>query len=132
MSGAAQTKAGARRKVVFIVEDDAGIRDMLVKALAPKYEVHQAGDGLAASEKIGTMPPPDLLICDVMMPRVDGFTFTRMIKADAAFKSVPVIFLTAKSSPQDVVTGIKLGAKHYMAKPFSVPDLLDKVAKLLD
>ncbi len=118
-------------KVVLVVEDDASIRGMVAKALQSKFDVFEASDGLAASEMLSRMPRPDLLICDVMMPHVDGFTFVRMLKGDAALKALPIIFLTARSSPGDVVKGIQLGAKYYLQKPFKVADLVDKVSKLL-
>ncbi len=118
-------------KVVLVVEDDASIRALVAKALQSKFDVFEAGDGLAASEMLSRMPKPDLLICDVMMPHVDGFTFVKMLKGDAALKALPIIFLTAKSAPSDVVKGIQLGAKYYLQKPFNVAELVDKATKIL-
>src|SRR5579864_9346446 len=121
--------APERKKLVLVVEDDASVRRMIVKALeARSYEAQEAGDGLAASELLGQMSrQPDLLICDVMMPRFDGFSLARLIRARPELRTMPIIFLTAKTQPADVVTGISLGARHYVQKPYSIKDLLDKV-----
>jgi DNA-binding response OmpR family regulator len=120
-------------KTVLVVEDDADVRGLIVKALKAKgYGVVEATDGLKASELLGQLTvAPDLLICDVMMPTVDGFTLAKLVRARKELRSIPIIFLTAKTSPEDVVLGIKLGARHYVQKPFSIKDLLDKVEKTL-
>jgi DNA-binding response OmpR family regulator len=122
-----------RRKLVLVVDDDASIRALVGRALQAKgYDVKEAANGLIASELLGAMThPPDLLICDVMMPTVDGFTLARMVKAQKELKAMPIIFLTAKTQPGDLMTGISLGARHYVQKPFSIVDLLDKVARTI-
>lgn len=120
-----------KKRLILVVEDDASVRELVAKALGTKYEVVTASDGLAASELIATIDVPDLLICDVMMPRVDGFRFVKLIKADPKFAQMDVIFLTAKGGASTLVQGIQLGARHFISKPFSVKDLLDKVGKIL-
>ena len=115
----------------MVVDDDASVRDLIVRALSPKYNVITANDGLAASEMLGGVAVPDLLVCDVMMPKIDGFTLVKMIRQRDELSRMAVIFLTAKATPANVVQGIQLGAKHYIQKPFSVVELLDKVNKLL-
>jgi CheY-like chemotaxis protein len=121
------------RKLVLVVDDDASARTLVVKALAAKgYDTLEARDGLSAAELLGQLTrTPDLLICDVMMPTIDGFSLARMVKTSAALRSVPIIFLTARAAAHDVVQGIQLGARHYVQKPFSVKDLLDKVEKTI-
>jgi two-component system, chemotaxis family, chemotaxis protein CheY len=116
-------------KLVLVVDDDLSVRTMLVKALTAKgYRVEQAADGLAASELLGRMArAPDLLICDVMMPTIDGFSLARLIKTRPELRGMPIIFLTARTQPADVVNGINLGARHYVQKPFNVKDLMTKV-----
>jgi DNA-binding response OmpR family regulator len=125
--------AASPKKLVLVVEDEESVRTLVVKALLAKgYDVQQASDGLAASELLGQMKRvPDLLICDVMMPTIDGYSLVRLIKAHKELSSIPIIFLTAKTDAADVVQGIKLGARHYVQKPFSVKDLLDKVEKTI-
>ena len=125
--------ATSTKKLVFVVEDDDAVRSLVAKALLAKgYDVVQAADGMAASELLGKMGRvPDLLICDVMMPTIDGYSLVRLIRAKKELRSIPVIFLTAKTDMGDVVRGINLGARHYVKKPFSVKDLLDKVEKTI-
>ena len=120
-----------QRKVVLVVDDDESVRSLVVKALRVKgYEVVEAEDGLKACELLGNLKRiPDLMICDVMMPTFDGFSLVRMIKGRAELKGMPIIFLTAKTQPKDLLQGMSLGARHYVLKPFNLQDLLDKVAK---
>ena len=121
--------AAETKKVILVVEDDASVREMVVRALQRTYTVHAAPDGMVASQLLGTIPTPSVMIFDVMMPRVDGFSLARLVKADERFKSVPLIFLTAKTMLGDVIEGISLGARHYVQKPFKLADLMDKVAR---
>jgi CheY-like chemotaxis protein len=123
-----------RRKLVLVVEDDAAVRTLVSKALQTQgYEVQEAADGLAASELLGKLTRnPDLLICDVMMPTIDGFSLARLVKAHKELRAMPIIFLTAKTQPADLKAGIALGARHYVQKPFSIKDLLEKVHRTLD
>jgi len=118
-------------KRVLVVEDDGDVRALLVRALSTRYAVVQAEDGLAALEVLKKTGAVDLIICDVMMPKMNGYALSRLLKADAKMKTIPIIFLTARTSAKDVVAGINAGARHYIAKPFSVKDVLDKVGKLL-
>jgi len=119
------------KKVILVVEDDAKIRELIARALSGRYVVHQAADGLAAAELVDQMRAVDLIICDVAMPRADGLTFVRTLKRDRGFASVPVIFVSARGEPDDVVRGIAAGARHYLVKPFSLQELLDRVAKAI-
>ncbi len=119
------------QKTVLVVDDDTAIRELVAKALSKRYRVLVAADGLAASEILGQPPPPDLLVCDVMMPRVDGFSLARLIRSKPELAKMPIVFLTAKTAPAAVVQGIQLGAKHYLPKPFHVKELLEKVEKLI-
>src|SRR5258706_7765178 len=107
----APTPPGTKKKrTVFVVEDDASTRDVVTRTLSKHYTVVAATDALDASEKLGEGEPPDLIVCDVMMPKVDGFSFIKSIKHDPKFAHVMVIFLTAKAQPNAVVQGIQLGA----------------------
>jgi DNA-binding response OmpR family regulator len=91
----------------------------------------EASDGMMALEILGRMGPPDLLICDVMMPRVDGFTLVGMIRKKEELRRTPVIFLTAKEGPSGVVQGLHLGARQYIAKPVNYTELLERVNRIL-
>jgi CheY-like chemotaxis protein len=118
-------------KTVLVVEDDESVRAMLVRAIGIQYKVLEAPDGVAAMALLRKGPLPDLIVCDVMMPRMNGYALARLLKADAVMKAIPIVFLTARGSAKDIVEGINAGARHYIAKPFSVRDVLDKIGKIL-
>ena len=124
-------KPTTQRKTVMVVEDDSSVREMVKRALSASFTVVEAADGLIASEMLGHGATPDLMICDVMMPKIDGFSLVKLIRANPELSKMPIIFLTAKATPAAMVQGIQLGAKHYVQKPFSVKELFDKVAKIL-
>ncbi len=117
--------------VVLVVDDDASIRKMVARALGAAYTVYEAVDGLSALEILPQIAEPAVIVCDVMMPQIDGVTLVKELRKHPTMKGIPVIFLTAKSSPKDVVLGINAGARHYLTKPFSVKDLIDKVASIV-
>jgi CheY-like chemotaxis protein len=116
--------------VIVVVDDDADIRTMLVRALGTKYTVYEAGDGVEAQELLQIIPVPDALVCDVMMPRLDGLGLAKSLRKDAVLGRIPILFLTARGSPLDVVSGINAGARHYVTKPFKITDVLAKVAQM--
>jgi CheY-like chemotaxis protein len=116
---------------ILVVEDDPDIRRLVTAVLAKEYEVRSVDDGLDALMALEQGFRPDLIIADIMMPRLDGLTLVKAIKQRPATASIPVMFLTAKSSPRDVIEGINLGARYYLTKPFKVDDLMQKVHRLL-
>jgi len=123
--------AGPDRKRILVVEDDESVRKLLERALSNAYEVETAADGITALRRLNRQPAPDLVLCDVMMPGVDGLSVARNMKAGALTKQIPIIFLTARSSPQDLIQGIQAGARHYITKPFKLDELLKMVRKVL-
>lgn len=118
--------------VVLVAEDDEALRKMIGHFLSDFVEVHLAADGAAALQWLQSRDqPPDLLITDLMMPGLDGLTLVQQMRKDDKLKRTPVIMLTAKDSPTDVVTGINAGARHYITKPFKRDDLVSRVKKVL-
>jgi DNA-binding response OmpR family regulator len=118
--------------VVMVVDDDADIRTMLVRALGLTHTVYEAGDGEEAREILQVIPVPDAIVCDVMMPRLDGLALAKHLRQDQALRRVPVLFLTARETPLDVIAGINAGAKHYVTKPFKVADVVAKVKAMTE
>jgi DNA-binding response OmpR family regulator len=116
-------------KRILIIEDDVSILSGLKDVLTFKsYEVLTAEDGemgyaAAVEEK------PDLIILDIMIPKMDGFTLCRKLRAEG--NSTPVLMLTAKGEEPDKIQGLDIGADDYMTKPFSLPELLARVRALL-
>jgi two-component system response regulator ArlR len=108
---------------ILVVEDDAAISRVLQLELEhERYEVDVARDGLSGLEK--ALKEPDLVILDLMIPRMDGLEVCRRIRAKS---NVPIIMLTAKDRVPDRVAGLDLGADDYITKPFSTPELLARV-----
>ncbi|WP_394829773.1 response regulator [Pendulispora albinea] len=122
----------AARKTILVVEDDTSVRTLLARALGIQYTVVVAQDGLEAMDLLRRSPAaPDLIITDVMMPKMNGYALSRLLKADRRWDTVPIVFLTARASAKDVAQGLGAGARHYISKPFSVRDILDKVGRIL-
>lgn len=119
------------KKLVLVAEDDPSIATMLLRILRQNYEVVHVSDGAAALARAGSQPRPDLLILDIMMPNMDGLEVSRRVRLNPELKKVPIIFLTAKSTPTDVIKGIQHGARSYITKPFKLDDVLSKVKKAL-
>jgi CheY-like chemotaxis protein len=118
------------KKTIVVVDDDGATRAMIARALSPAYAIVEAETGLGALELLGRIPPPSVIVLDVMLPEVDGVTIARKLKGHPTLKDVPIVFVTAKSAPADVLEGIGAGAKHYLTKPFSVAALVQAVEKL--
>lgn len=116
-----------QKSLIFIVDDMPKNLQLMEIILQNKgYDVAQASNGREALEKLKKMKP-DLILLDIMMPEMDGFETCETIKSDKKLADIPVIFLTGKSDPQDVVNGLKLGAVDYIAKPFNTTELLLRV-----
>jgi len=123
--------ASTKTKSILVVEDDEAVRTLLVKQLSTEYTVYQAAEAQSAAALLQSIRPPDLIVCDVMMPGMTGIQFARQLKGMDAYKTIPIIFLTAKTGALDVIEGINAGARHYITKPFNMKDLLEKVAKAM-
>ncbi len=117
---------------ILVIEDDSSIRLGLEDTLRAKgYEVLVAGRGDAGLE-LATSERPDLIILDIMLPDTDGFEVCRKLKAQRSTVShVPVIMLSARGAELDRVRGLELGADDYVTKPFSLMELLARVAAVL-
>jgi CheY-like chemotaxis protein len=112
---------------ILVVDDDQSIRELLGLHLrAAGYEVHVAKDAIAAGYLV-LRSPPDLILCDVNMPHMDGFEFVAALRADKSLPNIPVIFLT--SLEHGGHRGKLLGAVGYLTKPVRADRLLALVAK---
>lgn len=114
-------------KRILIADDEPAVRQLLQLVLAEQgYEVlaAQNGDQLVrmAQERV-----PDLVLVDLMMPYLDGFEAIRQLRNDTRIAHIPMLILTAKAAPTDVVTGFETGADDYITKPFNIPELLARI-----
>jgi len=121
----------AGRPKILVVEDEADLRRMLTQMLAIVGDVSSAVDGLEAYERLTGGFVPDVIVTDLMMPRMDGLTLATKLKNHPTLSRVPVVMLTAKTGAKDVIAGINAGARHYVTKPFKTDDLVGKVRKAL-
>jgi PAS domain S-box-containing protein len=117
--------------VVLIAEDNTDLRQYLAGLLTPLYRVVLAADGEAALEQARRLRP-DLVLTDVMMPRLDGFGLLRALRGDVTTVGIPVIFLSARAGQEAAIEGLDAGADDYLVKPFSSADLLARVRSNLD
>jgi len=116
--------------LILVVEDNDDVRAYLRLNLGAHYHVEEARDGMEGLEKMQEKAP-DLVISDVMMPRMGGFEFCERIKADKKFNHIPVLLLTARSAEADKLEGLKSGADDYLMKPFNTRELMVRVENLI-
>ena len=116
---------------ILVVDDDQAVRDALRRALSLQgYDVEVAKDGEEALLKLRTNPSStDLLVLDVLMPRLDGIEVTRRLRSDGS--EVPILMLTARDQVSDRVSGLEAGADDYLVKPFALEELVARVRALL-
>ena len=123
--------AEGEKKGILVIEDESHVNTLVSRLLEKNgYVVKTAEDGLDGLRVLEDFRP-DLIIADVMMPNLDGLTFTKALKNRRETKNIPVIFLTAKTDPLSMIEGINVGAKFYITKPFQIEDVLAKVKKVL-
>jgi signal transduction histidine kinase len=111
---------------VLVADDNADMRDYLVRLLRPHWRVEAAADGAAALAS-ARRARPDLIVTDVMMPKVDGFGLLQAIRSDRKLADVPVIMLSARAGEEARVEGLHAGADDYLIKPFSARELVARI-----
>ncbi|WP_321519098.1 two-component regulator propeller domain-containing protein [uncultured Bacteroides sp.] len=116
---------------ILIIEDDNDVRQFLKEEIGVYFEVRTAEDGLDGLEKIKDYDA-DLIVCDVLMPGMNGYEVTRKLKDDFQTSHIPVILLTALGTTENHLEGIESGADAYITKPFSVKLLLARIIKLIE
>jgi len=119
------------KKTLLIVEDNAEFRSYLVGQLQSMFNIIEAPDG-EVGEETALMKLPDLIISDIMMPKVDGITLCKHLKENIQTSHIPFILLTARSSDEIKVEGYDAGADSYISKPFSLEVLLTRIKKLIE
>jgi len=120
----------AKNKILLVEDDSYLVKAITIRLEANDFEVVAAIDGeeglaKARSEK------PDLIILDIMLPKMSGFDICRKLKIDKLYRDIPIIMLTAKFQPSDIEFGKEMGADAYITKPFDSQVLLTKIEELL-
>lgn len=119
------------KKKVLVVEDDDSIRRIIEFCLSKRnFDVVTAADGLDGLSKARSINP-DIIILDLMLPKMPGEEVCKQIRKDKQLGRVPVIMVTAKGSDADKVIGKVIGANHYIVKPFRVEELLENINRLV-
>ena len=118
------------KKKVLIVDDEPNVRRLSRAILSKNFDVVEAEDGKQAIE-IDNIQQPDVILMDMMMPRMDGLTACHVIKKDPITKSIPVIMVTAIGFELNIKLSQQMGASAYVTKPFSPKELLDKIMLVL-
>lgn len=116
---------------ILVIDDDLAISELIAVNLEMAgYDVSQAEDGIKG-QALALQLQPDLIMLDLMLPRVDGFTVCQRLRRDERTAEIPVLMLTALSQTQDKVEGFNAGADDYLTKPFEVEEMLARVRALL-
>jgi len=119
-------------RTALLVEDDADIGKLLHWVLQrEQFEVTLLDDGRAAAARIVQGPPTSLVLLDVMLPQVSGYELLAAVRANEAWKGVPVIMLSAKSQEHDIVKALDTVANYYMVKPFQPAELRARIRRLV-
>ncbi|MFN3873176.1 MAG: two-component regulator propeller domain-containing protein [Ignavibacterium sp.] len=118
------------REIILIIEDNADVRSYIREQFENEYRISEAVNGeeglAAAQEEI-----PDIIISDVMMPKMDGYKFCKLLRSNEKTSHIPVIMLTAKAGLDDKLLGLEIGADDYLTKPFSAKELKVRVKNLI-
>jgi signal transduction histidine kinase/DNA-binding response OmpR family regulator len=120
-----------RRGRILLADDNADLRDHVARLLRPHWDVTTVADGQEALER-AVRDPFDLVLTDVMMPRLDGFGLIRALRADERTRDVPIVVLSARAGEEASVEGLAAGADDYLVKPFSARELVARVRANLE
>jgi CheY-like chemotaxis protein len=115
------------KKLILLIDDEPSDIKVVHEILKDLYRTRVATSGAKALEAVKAVPPPDLILLDVMMPEMDGYEVCTRLKADPTTREIPVIFLTSMIGAEDETRGFALGAVDYIRKPFSPPVVLARV-----
>jgi DNA-binding response OmpR family regulator len=123
--------AAHEKDIILVVEDNADVREYIRGALEPGYTVKEAMDGEEGLRQAREIVP-DLIICDIMMPGMDGYELCRTLKTEIATSHIPIILLTAKAAEENIIQGLETGADDYITKPFNTKMLLARIRNLIE
>jgi PAS domain S-box-containing protein len=123
--------ATSERATILLADDNADMRDYVRRLLGERYDVRVVADGEAALASL-RRHRPDLLLSDVMMPRLDGFGLVRAVRADPALSDLPIVLLSARAGEEASIEGLEAGADDYLIKPFSARELSARIAANLE
>ncbi len=118
------------KKKILVADDEQSIRSLVTRFLSNKYAILEAEDGEEAIE-MSRSQKPDLILLDIMMPKMDGYTACHTLKRDPLTKAIPVVMLTGLGYALNMKLSQDMGADGYITKPFTTKDLLDTIGQCL-
>jgi len=121
-----QPMTSGENATILVVDDNSDMREYIARLLGPYWRIELAADGLAALE-FAQKNPPDLVLSDIMMPRMSGFELLQALRADQKLKRIPIILLSARAGEESTIEGLEAGADDYLIKPFGAKELLARV-----
>ncbi len=122
----------SKKNNILIVDDSKTVRNLVAFILKKEgYKVTAAENGLDGLEKLYSMEQVDLIISDINMPKMDGFTFIRTVREQEHYRDLPIVVLSTEGQEKDIQQGLQLGANLYMVKPAQPEKLLRNVKMLL-
>lgn len=124
-------KSDEKRARLLVADDNGDMREYLVRLLSPHWEVEAVVDGEEALAS-ALRQPPDLVLSDVMMPRLDGVSLLRALREDPRTATIPFVLLSARAGEEAIVAGLETGADDYLVKPFSARELISRVGNHLE
>jgi DNA-binding response OmpR family regulator len=116
---------------ILVVEDNEDVRKYIVDSLSEEHQIAEAENGVEG-KRIAEELNPDLIISDIMMPKMDGNELTRLLKNNESTSHIPIILLTAKSEQESKIEGLETGADDYLTKPFDTRELLVRIKNLIE
>lgn len=119
-------RSGGDRPKILLADDNGDLRDYVQRILAPHFDVDAVGDGVAALE-LARAGSYDLIVSDVMMPKMDGFELLQAVRSDERLSAMPFICLSARAGESEAIKGLERGADAYLVKPFSAGDLIARI-----
>lgn len=126
----AEQEASASKETLLVVEDNADMRGFLREELAAHWTIRTAANGAEGWAAVQA-DPPDLVLCDVMMPEMSGFALCESIKQDDSLRTIPVLLLTARATDDATLKGLRCGADDYVTKPFDIQEVKQRIANHL-
>ncbi len=121
-----------KTKTVVIIEDDPDTLDMFAEMMSlGGFQVHKSFGGFEVIDLLVNVHP-DIIVMDIMMPKLSGIDLLRIIRSDSRISHIPVLVVSAKSLPLDILRGMGAGASGYLAKPVTYQDLKETVNNLID
>lgn len=120
------------KKKIMAIDDEKSIRFILENTFKAEYEVSSWDNGLDALNNLQAGNLPDIIICDIEMPQMDGFEFVKQVRASGFFDDIPLVMLSGKEDSKDKIKCFEMGADDYLLKPFNPKELKARINRRLE